>query len=201
MNRAVDMNAALAFLINRIEEQATRSGQPLDEEHRHLLNNLPDQADVPEFSSGDPEFPVHFKLRDTTYERLCALARAVYHCDCEINPGSPEWEFAFDVSKLNRHPMCWLLQWAGVKQRRPRWDRWLLAAASLLFIIATAPLMLLVIDRGWVLWRWSIVAAGYIGLVLVMRFVSRRTEERQLKQNIERCREASHFVGTLTWRS
>jgi hypothetical protein len=75
---------------------------------------------------------------------------------------------------------------------------WLLVAASLLFIIATVPLMLLVIDRGWVLWRWAIVGAGYIGLVLFMRFVSQRIEERQLKQNIERCRDASRFVGTLT---
>ena len=63
-----------------------------------------------------------------------------------MNPGSPEWEFAFNVSKLNRHPMVWLLQWAGVKQRRPWWDRWLLFAASLLFVIATIPLMLVVID-------------------------------------------------------
>jgi hypothetical protein len=198
MDRAVDMNAALAFVINRIEEQAMRSGQPLDEEHRFLLNNLPDQSDVPEFTTSDPEFPVHFKLRDITYEKLCALAKAAYHFDGEMNPGSPEWEFAFNVSKLNRHPMYWLLQWAGVKQRRPRRDRWLLVAASLLFIIATVPLMLLVIDRGWVLWRWAIVGAGYIGLVLFMRFVSQRIEERQLKQNIERCRDASRFVGTLT---
>ncbi len=198
MDRAVDLNAALAFVTNRIEEQAMRSGQPLDEEQRYLLNNLPDEPDVPEFSTSDPEFPVHFELRDITYERLCALAKAAYHCDREMNPRSPEWEFAFNVSKLNRHPMCWLLQWAGVKQRRPRWDRWLLVAASLLFIIATVPLMLLVINRGWVLWRWAIVGAGYIGLVLFMRFVSQRIEERQLKQNIERCRDASRFVGTLT---
>ncbi|HSY91084.1 MAG TPA: hypothetical protein VK812_06905 [Candidatus Binatus sp.] len=198
MDPAVDVNAALAFVINRIEEQAMRSGQPLDEEQRYLLNNLPNQSDVPEFSTGDPEFPTHFKLRDITYERLCALAKAAYQRDGEMNPGSPEWEFAFNVSKLNGHPMCWLLQWAGVKQRRPRWDRWLLVAASLLFIIATVPLMLLVTGRGWVLWRWAIVVVGYIGLVLFMRIVSQRIEERQLKQNIERCRDASHFVGTLT---
>jgi len=66
MDRAADMSAALAFVINRIEEQAIRLGQPLDEEQRCLLNNLPDQSDVPEFSTGDPEFPVNFGLRDTT---------------------------------------------------------------------------------------------------------------------------------------
>jgi hypothetical protein len=94
--------------------------------------------------------------------------------------------------------MVWLLQWAGVKQRRPWWDRWLLFAASLLFVLATIPLMLVVIDRERVLWRWGIVGAGYIGLLLFMRFVSRRLEERQLEQNIENCRGASHSIGTLT---
>jgi hypothetical protein len=198
MDRAADMNAALAFVINRVEEQAMRLGPPLDEEHRWLLNNLPDQSDVPEFSTGDPEFPVHFKLRDVTYERLCALAKAAYRSDREMNPGSQEWEFAFNVSKLNRHPMAWLLQWAGVKQRRPWWDRWLLVAASLLFVIVTIPLMLVVINRETGLWRWGIVGAGYIGLLLFMRFVSWRIEQRQLEQNIEKCRDASRVVGTLT---
>jgi hypothetical protein len=198
MDLAADVNAALAFVINRIEDQAMRLGQPLDEEQRWLLNNLPDQSDMPEFSTGDPEFPVHFKLRDVTYEKLCAVAKAAYRSDREMNPGSQEWEFAFNVSKLNRHPMAWLLQWAGVKQRRPWWDRWLLVAASLLFVIVTIPLMLVVIDRERVLWRWGIVGAGYIGLLLFMRFVSRRIEQRQLEQNIEKCRDASRVVGTLT---
>ena len=198
MDLAADVNAALAFVINRIEDQAMRLGQPLDEEQRWLLNNLPDQSDMPEFSTGDPEFPVHFKLRDVTYEKLCAVAKAAYRSDREMNPGSQEWEFAFNVSKLNRHPMAWLLQWAGVKQRRPWWDRWLLVAASLLFAIITIPLMLVVIDRERVLWRWGIVGAGYIGLLLFMRFVSRRIEQRQLEQNIEKCRDASRIVGTLT---
>jgi hypothetical protein len=198
MDLAADVNAALAFVINRIEDQAMRLGQPLDEEQRWLLNNLPDQSDMPEFSTGDPEFPVHFKLRDVTYEKLCAVAKAAYRSDREMNPGSQEWEFALNVSKLNRHPMAWLLQWAGVKQRRPWWDRWLLVAASLLFAIITIPLMLVVIDRERVLWRWGIVGAGYIGLLLFMRFVSRRIEQRQLEQNIEKCRDASRIVGTLT---
>jgi len=198
MDRAADMSAALAFVINRIEEQAMRSGQPLNEEQRFLLNNLPDHADVPEFSTGDPEFPLHFTLRDITYEKLCALAKAAYRGDREMNPASHEWEFAFNVSKFNRHPMCWLLQWAGVKQQRPWWDRWLLVAAALLWIIVTMSLMLLVIDKGWVLWRWAIVVVGSIGLILFMRSVSRQIEDRQLRKNIERCRGASRIVCTLT---
>jgi len=74
----------------------------------------------------------------------------------------------------------------------------LLVAASLLFVIATIPLMLVVIDRERVLWRWGIVGAGYIGLLLFMRFVSRRLEERQLEQNIENYRGVSRSIGTLT---
>ena len=46
--------------------------------------------------------------------------------------------------------------------------------------------------------RWGIVGAGYIGLLLFVRFVSRRIERRQLEQNIEKCRDASRVVGTLT---
>jgi hypothetical protein len=100
---------------------------------------------------------MHFRLRDVTYERLCAFAKAAYRSDREMNPGSFEWEFAFNVSKLNRHPVCWLLEWAGVKQCRPWWGRWLVVAASLLLVKATVALMLLVIDRERVLWRWGIV--------------------------------------------
>jgi len=198
MDRTTDLAEALGFVIGRIEEEAMRSGEPLNEEQRFLLNNLPNQSDAPEFSTGDPEFSLHFVPRDTLFERLCALGKAAYRSDVELNPGSHEWEFAFNVSKLNRHPMCWLLQWAGVKQRRPWWDRWLPVAASLLFIIGTIPLMLLVIDRGWVLWRWAVAGIGYIGLMLFMRFASRRFEERQLEQNIERCRSTSRLVGTIT---
>ena len=102
-----------------------RSGESLNEDHLFLLNNLPNHPDTPEFNTGDPEV-TSFVLRDTTYERLCALAKTAYRSDLELNPGSHDWEFAFNVTKLSRHPMCWLLQWAGVKQRRPWWDRWLL---------------------------------------------------------------------------
>jgi len=94
--------------------------------------------------------------------------------------------------------MCWLLQWAGVKQQRPWWDRWVLVGAALLWIIVTMSLMLLVIDKGWVLWRWAVVVVGSVGLILFMRSISRQIEDRQLRENIERCRGASRIVCTLT---
>jgi len=52
-----------------------RSAEPLTEEQRFLLNNLPNESDAPEFSPGDPEFPPHFVLRDIVYERLCTSGK------------------------------------------------------------------------------------------------------------------------------
>ena len=41
MDRNADLDHALAFGVERIEEEATRSGEPLTAEQRFLLNNLP----------------------------------------------------------------------------------------------------------------------------------------------------------------
>lgn len=195
MNQMADLSAALTFVISRIEEQAMLSGEPLSEDQRFLLNNLPNVSSAPEISLGDPEVPVHFIPRDRTYERLCTLAKAALRNDITLNPASLDWDFAFAVTKLNRHPLSWLLQWAGVKQRRPWWDRWLLIIAAVAFIAATIPLMLLVIDRPGAWWRWAIVFIGYIGAVMAMYFAARRIEKRQLELNVERCRGASSFVN------
>jgi len=197
MDRTADLVAALRFVIGRIEEEAMRSGEPLSDDQSLLLNNLPKHSSLPEIVTGDPESPPLFVPRDTTYERLCALAKAAHRNDLELNPASLDWEFAFAVSKLNRHPMCWLLQWAGVKRRRPWWDRWLLLIAALLFIMSTMALMLLAGNEPWSLFQWAGVGAGYIAIMLLTYFASRRIEERQLEQNIERCRRASRFVSTL----
>lgn len=195
MKQMTDLSVALTFVIGRIEEQATLSGEPLREDQRFLLNNLPNVSSAPEISLGDPEVPVHFIPRDRTYERLCTLAKAARRNDITLNPASLDWDFAFAVTKLNRHPLSWLLQWAGVKQRRPWWDRWLLIIAAVAFIAATIPLMLLVIDRPGAWWRWAIVFIGYIGAVMAMYFAARRIEKRQLELNVERCRGASRFVN------
>ena len=195
MDRAADMSVALAFVINRIEEESMRSGLPLDKDQRFLLNNLPRHSDAPEFCIGDAEYSVHFCLRDRTYESLCTLAKTAYGRDRELNPGSHDWEFALNVSKLNRHPLCWLLQWGGVKQRRPWWDRWLLILAALLLIFSGMSLMLLVIDKPWSLWRWTVVVIGYGSILLLTYIASRRIEQRQLERNIESYRSTSRFGG------
>ena len=144
IQQTADLNAALAFVIDRIKQQAMRSGEPLNEEERFLLNNLPTVSTAPEISIGDPEVPLQFVPRDETYERLCVLAKAARRNDLRLNPASLDWDFAFAVAKLSQHPLCWLLQWAGVKQRRPWWDRWLLILAALLFIAASVSLMVVV---------------------------------------------------------
>jgi hypothetical protein len=41
MDLTTDLETTVAFVIRRIEEQAMRSGQPLNEEERSLLNDLP----------------------------------------------------------------------------------------------------------------------------------------------------------------
>jgi hypothetical protein len=197
MDPTADLGAALEFVTGRIEEQAKRAGEPLTEEQRFLLHNLPTVASMPIVGSGDPGLPLYFVPRDTTYERLCALAKRAYRNDLELNPALLDWEFAFTIAKLNHNPMCWLLQWAGVKQHKPWWDRWLLLVAALLFIISTMVLLLLVVNQPWASWRWTAVGAGYITGLLLMYFASRRIEECQSERNIERFRRSSRFGSSL----
>jgi len=195
MDRTADLGVALGFVIGRIEEQAMRSGEPLTVEQRLLLNDLPKTSSLPGMFTGDPESLPMLVPRDATYERLCALAKAARRNDLALNPASLDWEFSFAVLQLNRHPMCWLLQWAGVKQRRPWWDRWLLIVAGLLVVVSAMALVLLAGNQPWTVYKWAGVGAGYVAIMLVMYFVSRRIEERQLEQNVERCRRGARFAG------
>lgn len=197
MEQTADLSAALAFVIDRIDQEAMRSGEPLSEDERFFLNHLPTVSTAPEINLGDPEATLPFVPRDRSYERLCALAKAARRNDIQLNPASLDWDFAFAVAKLSQHPLSWLLQWAGVKQRRPWWDRWLLIVTALFVVGAAVPLMLLVTGQRWSLWRWTIVVAGYTGMLLFIHFASRRLERQQLKRNVENCRSASRFISTL----
>jgi hypothetical protein len=147
------------------------------------------------WNGSDPESPTVPVPRDTVFERLCALARDARKSDVRLAPTSAlDWEFAAAVSKLNHHPMSWLLHWAGVKVRRPWWDRWLLVLAALLVIFSGAGLMLLAGNPPWTPFRWIGFAAAYIAVLLPIYFASRRLEEWQLKRNIESCRRGSSFT-------
>jgi hypothetical protein len=197
MKQTTDMETALSFVIGRIEEEAMLSGEPLTEDERNLLHDLPRTPSMPDINSYDRVFPVDVRLRDTTYERLCALAKAARLKDVALNPTMLDWDFVFSVAKLNNHPMCWLLQWAGVKQRRPWWDRWLLVGAACLFLGVTMPLLFLIVDKPPAIWRWIVAGGGYGIAILCMYFASRRIEKKQLERNIERFRNASGLARAV----
>jgi hypothetical protein len=192
MDQTADLDNALGFVIRRVEEEATRSGEPLSDEQRFLLNHLPENSALPQNYGADPESPIVLVPRDALYERLCAVAKAAYQYDLRLNPASDlDWDLAAAVSKLHRHPMAWLLSWAGLKVRRPWWDRWLLIIAALLLIFCFAVPMLLALNQHWTRFQWSGIATAFIAILVLLHFVSRRIEEWQLKQTIERCRRGS----------
>jgi hypothetical protein len=185
-----DLDAALAFVTARIEEEAVQSGEPLSPEERFLLQYLPKHSAMP--LSPDAETPALLP-RDLAYDKLCALAKSSNRSDVARDAGSAKnWEFSAAVSKLNRHPMAWLLDWAGVKVRKPWWDDWLLLFAALLFIAIGIVPLVLAGDEPWSPTRWIIMGSGYIVTLLLMYFGSRRIEEWQLRQTIERCRANSN---------
>src|SRR5712671_1346916 len=106
MDRTTDLDSALSFVIGRIAEQAKLSGEPLSDEQRLLLNYLPSSA----LANWHPEMPV-LVPRNIDLERVCALGKAAYQYDCQTNPASLDWGFAFAVFMLYRHPMRGLLRW------------------------------------------------------------------------------------------
>src|SRR6267154_5283780 len=101
MDRTSDLDTALSFVIGRIGQQATLSGEPLSKEQHLLLKCLPSSTPAIEFPHPQPPTLVP---RDINYERLCALGKAAYLTDRQANSASLDWEFALAVFKLNRHP-------------------------------------------------------------------------------------------------
>jgi len=139
-----DLETALTFVIERVGEEADRSGAPLDDEEFGFLSHLLAQATNPTimaFNTAYKEFWPTPVLRDFRFERLCNLAREAHSHDLRVRPdGAREWEFAAAVLQLHRHPMSWLLKWAHIRTRnRPsRWDRLLLVATAVLVVILLA---------------------------------------------------------------
>jgi hypothetical protein len=72
VNRTADLDAALAFVIGRIEEEATRSDEPLSDRQRFLLNHPPTVSALPPADGADPESPMLLLPRDIEYEALWA---------------------------------------------------------------------------------------------------------------------------------
>src|SRR5580704_17856145 len=189
VSETVDLDAALRFVIGRIEEEADRSGKPVSDEERLLLNNLPKDPPLFQNSGGYKEFPPVVVPRDATYERLCALAKSAHHSDRTVNAEAGSWQFAVAVSTLCSHPISWLLWWAGVKTRKPARDPWLLlGAAALILIFSGAALVALIAHELLTRLLFTLIAAGSIAMVFFLYFASQRTERWQLEQSIERYR-------------
>ena len=100
--------------------------------------------------------------RNINLERVCALGKAAYLHDRQLNPSSLDWEFAFAVFTLNRPPMGGLLQWAGMKLRRPRWDGLQLIATGLVPIVAV---VLLVWNADGPLFLSVAIGSGCIAII------------------------------------
>jgi hypothetical protein len=199
MDRTADLDSALSFVIGRIAEQAKLSGEPLSDEQRLLLNHLPSSS-----SSSTPAdwHPIPVLVpRNMNLERVFALGKDAYQNDRQVNPASLDWEFAFAVFTLDRHPMGGLLQWAGMKPRRPRWDGLLLIVTALLPIVAVVLLVwnALVWNADGPLFLFLAVGigSGCVAIMVLMFFASRRIEKQRLEEDIERCRLASRFAGTV----
>ena len=183
MDRTADLDSALNFVMGRIADEAQLSGEPLSEQQRLLLSYLPSSTTTNWY----PGIPV-LVPRNINLERLCELGKAAYLHDRQVNPTSLDWEFAFSVLRLNRHPMGGLLQWVGMKPRRPQWDGLLLIATALLPIVAV---VLLVWNADGPLFQSVGIGLGCVATMLLMFFASRRIEKQRLQEHIERCRLAS----------
>jgi hypothetical protein len=183
-----DLDTALAFVIRQIEDEAKRSGMPLDDEQRYLMTHLPAITDV--YAWPDPEFP-RLIPRDLLYEKLCALAKAARLYDLRTRPAAAnEWEFAAAVLKVNRHPMLWLLKWAGVKERRPWWDLLLLIGASFAVTVCAICLMIYaeILGQSWNWGHWSVFGLG-CGIIITCAYLgSRKFRNWQINRAIESTR-------------
>jgi hypothetical protein len=189
MNESAELSRALDFVIGRIEQEAAQSGLPLSEEQQLLLNNLPRESAVPAMIGTDSESPPLLSVpRDVAYERLIALARHARRDDSQNPASDAEWKIAFIVAKLNRHPMSWLLAWAGMKERTPWWDRAGLIATALLLTGILLALAIFVDVGGGTQLRWIASCAVYVALLLVLWRVSRCIEVWQLRRALEKYR-------------
>ncbi len=178
MDQTADLDSALSFVIGRIAEQAKLSGEPLSDEQRLLLNYLPSSAPA----NWDPEMPV-LAPRNIDLEQVCALGKAAYQHDRQVNPASQDWEFAFAVFTLASHPMGGLLQVAGLKLLKPRWNSILLVAAALLTLVAV---LLFVWKADGALSRSAAIGSGCAVIILALFLGSRRIEKQRLEAEIER---------------
>lgn len=189
MDRATDLEAALSFVVRRIEEQAKASGRPLTAEQHSLIQNLP-PSNVDYLILAPDLGPPELAPRNINLEWVRDLAKTAYLNDHEAHPASLDWQFALAVFALHHHPMWGLLRYAGLEYRRPLADQLLLIIAALPFLIVP----LLLAWRPWTLFQSLGIGFGFVLATVWLYFASRRIQGLRLKQEIERCRLGSHFV-------
>jgi hypothetical protein len=191
MNKDADLDNVLSFVVKRIEGEAERVGEPLTGEEASLLQDLPTAPLFPLTVSGDPEFPPPMPIpRDLAYERVIALTKEARRYDSQRDSTSDrEWRYAASVCKLNRHPMSWLLRWAGIKEQKPWWDRSLLIISAILLTFCLLAFILLGIVN-WTRLGWITAGLGYFAVTFSLYFSCRYVEEWQLRREIVKYRRA-----------
>jgi hypothetical protein len=208
---SADLDVALGFVIERITEEAQRSAAPLDDDDTHFLNDLPTEptnpmaAEASGFNTAYGEFLPTPVLRDLRFDRLCKLASDAHSHDLQTRPGGVhEWEFAAAVLQLHRHPMSWLLGWAGIRaaKRPARWDRLLLVATATFVVVLSlvgAFTLSALTDGQNNVWKWTLWIAGgcvYGVVMTLLYFAVRRLESRQQERDIERSRRSLPMSGS-----
>lgn len=153
-----------------------------------MLNNLPTDPPLLQNTPAYEEYPAIVVPRDTVYEKLCALAKAAYDFDRQLNEAAG-WEFAAAVSSLYSHPISWLLWWAGMRPHKPSRDRWLLIGAGVLLLMCCLTVLVVpLVNELWTRLVLTVVAAGFLATTVLLYFTSQRSKRWELQQTIERSR-------------
>jgi uncharacterized membrane protein YqjE len=127
--------------------------------------------------------------------RLIDLAKDARHYDLELDSTSDrEWKFVASVCKLNRHPMSWLLRWAGIREQKSWWDRSLLIISAIFLAFCFVAVMVLGIVETWPRLGWIAAGLGYFVVLLFLYFASRHIGDWQLRREIDKY----HRVATTT---
>lgn len=203
-----DLGAAIEFVIERVAEEAIRSGAPLAEDERDFLRHLPRHPTNPTVSASWPTREYWFTphLRDFSFERLCKLAKDARHHDVEARPAAAdEWRFAGAILQFNQHPMAWLLNWAGMNTRTGGSSLVTVLAATLMVTLcavgALITPLLLRGEQGLSFVTICIVCGVAIAAALVFSYIAMQRIDRWLgRRAVERYRCALP-VGTSTVNS
>jgi hypothetical protein len=194
-----ELDVALTFVVEGIAQEAERSAAPLDDDEQYFLNHLPTEPTNPTagwgFNTAYEGYWPEPVLRDLRFERLCKLAKDARLHDLQTRPDAArEWEFAAAVLELHRHPMSWLLKWAGIRTRKrsARWDRLLLVATAAFVVVLSlvgALALSALTDGQREFWKWTLWVAGACayGTILTLLYLAvRRLEARQGERNVEK---------------